>query len=279
MKNKSHKPKKSNGTVQQQTNASTATPIQTCEQGVSNASGTINQESELFGFMRSMAASMKETAAQLLAMNITVSSLQSELQNLRQRIDEARTELDCAEKRQQETSRALAALAEEVAELKAENWKLKSNDAAFKIVIYGIPNGCDDMSTFGRIAALLNVSGYERQIANYYRINIKDKDKPKPLVISFNSIVTRNLFLNNRKNRTIFYSDIGFDDNTNKIFVNEYLTKETLCLLNNAKLLKREYEFDFVWPKNGIVYARKKPNENCIRINNIEDIARIIGKN
>jgi hypothetical protein len=49
------------------------------------------------------------------------------------------------------------------------------------------------MPTFGKIAALLNISGYEHQIANFNRINIKDKDKPKPLVISFNSVVTRNL--------------------------------------------------------------------------------------
>jgi hypothetical protein len=74
-------------------------------------------------------------------------------------------------------------------------------------------------------------------------------------------------------------NDIGLNDNSRKIYINEYLTKETLCLLNNAKLLKREHEFDFVWPKNGIIYARKNANENCIRIDKIEDIALLIGKN
>jgi hypothetical protein len=46
-------------------------------------------------------------------------------------------ELDDARNRQQEISRALAALTKEVAEVKTKNLKLKSNKAASKIIIHG----------------------------------------------------------------------------------------------------------------------------------------------
>jgi outer membrane murein-binding lipoprotein Lpp len=267
MKNKHQK--SSEKTVQQQTESSTA----------ARESGTSNQMPELFGFMQCIAASMEETAAQLVTMNSTMSGLQSEVQELRRRIDAAMNDLDDARNRLQETSRALAALTKEVAELKTENLKLKSNIAASKIIIHGIPDNCDANVTLKKIAALLDVSFSDHQIANIYRINVRDKEKQKPIVISFNSVLARNHFLANRKKRIILCSDIGLNDNKRKIYINEYLTKETLCLLNYAKLLKREHEFDFVWPKNGIIYARKNTNENCIRIEKIEDVALIIGKN
>jgi chromosome segregation ATPase len=57
------------------------------QQGVSKISSSSNHAPELFDFMQSISTNMKETIAQLATISRTVTSFQSELQELRRRID------------------------------------------------------------------------------------------------------------------------------------------------------------------------------------------------
>jgi hypothetical protein len=136
-------------------------------------------------------------------LNNAVYSFQTELLELRQKVNGAKADLNNAREKYKETSEALAALSEELVEVKTENLKMKSNEAAFKITILGIPNQCETNIMLKKIAALLDVSFSEHEVADAYRINTKDQEKPRPLVIRFTSTRTRNLFIKNRKK--VFY--------------------------------------------------------------------------
>jgi hypothetical protein len=61
-----------------------------------------------------------------------------------------------------------------------------------------------------------------------------------------------------------------------QIFLNEYLTKHAMMILNVAKTLKKDYNFEYVWPKFGIIYAKQTSDSKVYKIVNTEMVNEII---
>ena len=72
--------------------------------------------------------------------------------------------------------------------------------------------------------------------------------------------------------RNIKASDIGFEEVSNKIFINKSLTKRNKNLLRLAKIKKRDVNFKFVWTKNGSILMRKNESARIIKTNFESDL-------
>jgi hypothetical protein len=216
----------------------------------------------IFEFMQTMATAMQEMSAQLKSLHSSVSKYQQENLEIKKQLNDVNDELQN--------------LKSENLFLKTEMNKIQQNEANYMVALHGVPENSDDKELLKKIGRLMEIDVAEHQIADMYRINTKNKGTPQPLVVKFTSKATRSLFIVNRKKKSILTCDLGVDSEKNPIFVNEYLTKHAMQLLNEAKMLKKDFNFKFVWPKNGVIFARKDENSDLFRIENFNSISEIV---
>ncbi|KAI5634615.1 hypothetical protein NE865_12678 [Phthorimaea operculella] len=106
------------------------------------------------------------------------------------------------------------------------------------------------------------------------RIPSKD-DKSKPIIVSFvNRYAKEDFVAAARSTRKIYPADIGLEGN-NQIFVNDHLTIRNKLLLNEAKKLKLQYNYQYAWVKNSKIFVRKDDHSKIIAIKNAEDLTKI----
>jgi regulator of replication initiation timing len=232
------------------------------ETNMNNILKQCNDDSALVVFMKQMAIAMQEMSTQLKNLNGSVSAYQ------------------CENKKMQEQ---LCEIIDEFQKIQAENLNLKAQldkvyqtEAKFMIAVHGVPNEADSMSIVKKLGDLLEIDVHENQIADIYRIHTKKKQPTSPIVVKFLTRAQRDLFVGHRKHRSIFTTDLTMGYEKKQVFVNEYLTKETINLLQNAKKLKKECNFEFIWTKNGIIYAKESKYDEPIIIKNESEIYKII---
>jgi archaellum component FlaC len=258
---------------------STTTTPKTSNDKMAEGSG----EPNLMSFMKSMSADMSMIKESLSGLNTTVDVVRAEIQGIKAQLQEVTTELEAVKNEQKEVKDFAARLSVELNNLKAENLQLKieanrldQNDARHKITIHGVPDDGDDMTALCKIARLLEIGLVPMQVADIYRINTKMRDRSRPLVVKFTSKITRDALINNRRKRSIYNTDINLQGEKKQIFLNEYLTKHAMMILNEAKILKKDFSFEFVWPKNGIIYAKKNSDSKVYKITNPEMVNEIV---
>jgi Baculovirus FP protein len=213
-------------------------------------------------FMKLMATAMQDLSNQLKILTNSLNTYRAESEEIKRQLNEVIVDL--------KDFKANNLL------LKAEINKIHQNEAKYMLTIHGVPNNVDEMEALKKIGRLLEVEVAEHHVADVYRINTKNITTAQPMVIKFTNKITRNSFVANRKNRSIFSCDIGINTDKKQIYVNEYLTKNAMQLLNHAKILKKEFSFKFVWAKNGIIYAKENEKSELFKIENEKVISAII---
>lgn len=78
-----------------------------------------------------------------------------------------------------------------------------------------------------------------------------------------------------RKNRNITTGDLGMGGESNRVFVNEHLTKENKMLLSSCKQRAREVNFKYIWTKNCRIFMRKNDISPPISINSASDLLKL----
>lgn len=127
----------------------------------------------------------------------------------------------------------------------------------------------------------LNTQITNNDIKNIRRMNTTTK-KPNiaPIVVvEFNTSITKqNIQHKYKENGPIMVKQVfpSTSNETGKIYINEYLTNQTKNLYTEAKQLKNKCNFQYVWVKNGRIFAREKPGSDVIKIFNQNNIRGII---
>lgn len=128
------------------------------------------------------------------------------------------------------------------------------------------------------------------QVASELQLNIKKEDidvahrlsqragskKPPPIIAQFTTRNKRDLLLQKKRlviiNKNIPQMQLG-----SAIYLNENLNKHIKYLLWIARNRASQYDFKFVWAKNGTIYIRKTDGSPVMTIHNEDDVLRIIG--
>lgn len=100
---------------------------------------------------------------------------------------------------------------------------------------------------------------------------------PKPIIVSFvNRYIKEDYVAASRLLKTLCPSDINLRG-TSRIYVNDHLTVQNKMLLNKAKSLAKENNFQFVWVRNSKIFVRKDAlNAPKIAIITEKDLQKII---
>lgn len=99
----------------------------------------------------------------------------------------------------------------------------------------------------------------------------------RPIVVKLTSIEAKKKLLQVRRSKKeIFTPDIGINNNPRRLLlVSEQLTKSNQELLYQARSLRGENGFKFVWSSNGQILARQKPNTKVTRIFDTAHVNRL----
>lgn len=102
-------------------------------------------------------------------------------------------------------------------------------------------------------------------------------DRPRPVVVKLRSKQARDQWLQKRKYR-ITNGDIYGNNNNNRIYINEDLTKATRLLFwETRNQLKHLYKY--IWTQNCNILVKKSENEKIIRIKSENDIKQLCDNN
>lgn len=78
-----------------------------------------------------------------------------------------------------------------------------------------------------------------------------------------------------RKVRSIKTDECGLKGDVREIYINEQLTALKTNLFYQARQIKKDKKYKFVWTREGNVYMRKMEDEKKIHIKNVDDLERI----
>lgn len=106
----------------------------------------------------------------------------------------------------------------------------------------------------------------------YFLNNAKQnkKQKQKSIVVKFT----------NKKNKQVFMNEkakLKEIEGLKKVYINDFLCKESVQLLNHAKSLK-EVGFSFIYARGGNVFVKKDPNSRQICVRTMDDVDKLLCK-
>lgn len=184
-----------------------------------------------------------------------------------------------------ETNNEIAKLLERIVSL--ENDK-KNMDKATDLIISGIPYSVDEnlLATVSNISVVINYQEEDTIISAIrfksprQEINVNDNNTTKvaPIILKFSTIFSRRTFHAKYfafcKTDALKLMHIGFDS-SNRIFVNENLSKTNLDLLKKAKQLKKKGKIAGAYSYDGKVCVYHLKNDKKFEIIlNAEDLQK-----
>lgn len=114
-----------------------------------------------------------------------------------------------------------------------------------------------------------------KDITALHRIPTVKKEKIKPVILQFNTVESKNVFLSAVKVKRFTAKDINPEFENIPVFFNEHLCPEIKKLLYECKKFKKEQEFRFCWTKGGKIFLRKNESSRVYRIKQIHDLKNV----
>ena len=237
-------------------------------------------------------SSAEEDPITLSAIN---SLLEKQLQPIHKKLEQVSSSvlklehrLTAFEKEQKDQEKAITFLGDEVADLKAEMAELQSklastdmqslkermeliehNNRARQVEMHGIPpgEGEDLLAGVMKIANQIKVEIGPGEIDKVYRIR-----KSKRVVVTFLQTHKRDTFFKEFKKGDVCLKVLGFRSDE-RLYINEVLSNSQHHLLYEARKLKRDKKYEYLWTKNQKIYLRKDGTSDVIEVKSVDTLA------
>lgn len=172
-------------------------------------------------------------------------------------------------------------------DLKVENKRLTSEineqnqrERNLNIEIVGIPEfPNEDLSKIIKdYAQHVGVAIESSDILHVHRVTprIKVEGRPRVIVAKIKSRELKDNIISGTRKTLPTTKDINLQGDPKPIFVNEHLTYYNKQLFKKCKDAAKLKQYEYVWTKNGRIYARKDESTHLISIKDEEDIKKLI---
>lgn len=98
---------------------------------------------------------------------------------------------------------------------------------------------------------------------------------PRPIVVRLVRRANRDLLIKESKVRGNLTTADIVPGTSNRVYVNERLSKTNRSLFREARLLAKQHNFRFCWIRYGCIYVRKAEKKPAMPIRTEEDFSRI----
>lgn len=108
-----------------------------------------------------------------------------------------------------------------------------------------------------------------------HRIPTRSPSNPEPIIVQFLTRKKRDAIIQKAKPAKLTTKDLNMTCNEKSIFINEHLTKKRKQIMYEARKLKNEKSYKFLWTKGCKIFIRKDERSNSIQLNCMEDLKKI----
>lgn len=109
-----------------------------------------------------------------------------------------------------------------------------------------------------------------------HRIPTRSTKTPEPIVVQFLTRQMRESVVQKAREVKVHTKDLGFNEESKQIYVNEHLTRKKKHILFEARQLKYEKNYKYLWTKSGKIFIRKEDRSPIINLNSIDDLHKIM---
>ncbi|XP_008479185.1 spindle pole body component 110-like [Diaphorina citri] len=119
----------------------------------------------------------------------------------------------------------------------------------------------------------------EEDIDAIHRIPTRSTNNPEPIVVQFLTRQMKEGVIQKAKSARLSTNDInvhvpiGLD---RPIYVNDHLTRQRKEIMFQARQMKTERNYKFLWTRNGKIFIRKDERSVVINLNTKEDLKKIV---
>ena len=225
--------------------------------------------------------------AQFTKLNKTIENLTTRVTGVERKQSEFENTIEFLHAEFQDIKKQMTELADKQ---KLEDDKLKRQVSVLQearnqktLRISGIPhtNQEDLHYLIGKLAAAMECPISKSDIDTIYRIKAKDdkQSSAAPIIVRFNNMDIRDEFYNGRKSlgkNDITTNSIGLAGrHRSKIFINEYLSRQSQALFYAARKKRAELSYQYIWTFHGQIYMRKSKSDDSQKISSPEDLENL----
>lgn len=264
-------------------------------ESVGSSSGEVNTEEQDHFASAVTERVLKAIKSELPSMLSTV--LQQELSAIKNELQDFRASLEFYNTGYEEMKATTENLKLDCIKLNNENNMLKTtvkdlthrlnsmeqNLRENNLEVHGIPEHRSE-NILNLIQQCSKVVGHgltEGEVVNCTRVAKQNKDSkiPRTIIVKFNNTKSRDAFYSSvyRYNKTNPHDKLntallGIAGDKRPVYVSEHLSPSNKNLHMAARKKAKEQNYQFVWVRNGRIYARKDPNSSYILIKSTESL-------
>uniref|UniRef100_A0A8D8SSS6 FP protein C-terminal domain-containing protein n=1 Tax=Cacopsylla melanoneura TaxID=428564 RepID=A0A8D8SSS6_9HEMI len=109
-----------------------------------------------------------------------------------------------------------------------------------------------------------------------HRIPSRSNANPEPIVVQFVTRQMKENVVKKSKEKRVCTDDLNMQCANKPVFVNEHLTRKRKNIMFEARKLKNEKNYKFLWSRNGKILIKKNETSITIQLNSLDDLAKII---
>uniref|UniRef100_A0A8D8Y1M0 FP protein C-terminal domain-containing protein n=1 Tax=Cacopsylla melanoneura TaxID=428564 RepID=A0A8D8Y1M0_9HEMI len=121
----------------------------------------------------------------------------------------------------------------------------------------------------------LDVEIETKEIDAIHRLPTTRKESIKPIVVQFTTRQVRENIMSKRKTK-ITTRDLKMAGEEKIVYINEHLTRNKKSIMFEARKLKNEKGYKFLWTRNGKIFIRKEERSHVIELRCIDDLEKIV---
>lgn len=147
------------------------------------------------------------------------------------------------------------------------------------VIISGVPyhNNENIGAIFQNIQTAVHSNIKEADIMAIHRLkNNKSEGTesfPSNIIVAFKNTDVKSEFMAKKKSKSrLSTRDLGMDGPSRAIYVNDQLTEADGKLFYQARKLKKDNIFKYVWTRNGLIFMRKTDSSKILQIRNEQDL-------
>lgn len=231
----------------------------------------------------SMQRSVHDLETKLCEIQEEVTSLKNSIQFHSDEQDDLTKRIELCSKEVQ----SISILSTEIANIKIQNRKLRldfnqneQRDRLLNIEIVGVPEYKEEnlneiILQLGKHTSI-EISQDDIVYVNRVSSLSKLEGRPKNIVAKLRTRQLKDNIISQARKCRLTTSDVKIHGKVSPVFVNEHLTLFNKNLLKKTKEIAKLKEYQYVWTKNGRIYARKASTISAIQITEEEDLKKII---
>lgn len=167
-------------------------------------------------------------------------------------------------------------LKNQVQEMKSEIIDLQQYSRRLNVEISNLPEAPNENieTVTQEISKAVNMD-ITNKISIIHRVPTIRKDKIKPIIIQFTTLLDKAKFMKTAKQGKLTANLINPIFDNIPVYFNDHLCPEMKKLLFHCKVYKRDNGFKFCWCRDGKVFLRRSEGSTIYRVKNMSDLQNI----